>query len=125
MGQFKKEQPFTHVLALDPGKKSGWALYELATERMRAGEAEFGDMCVWIERVATAYKDKLIVVCESFTITVQTAKNTSAPWSLEMIGAARSAAARHGCAWATPQAPSSAKRFSTNDQIREIGRAHV
>jgi len=68
------------------------------------------------------------IVCERFTITVKTAQNSQAPWSLEVIGMLRWLLWKH---WHVDpedvlilQQPADAKRLVNNDLLRRIGLWH-
>lgn len=77
------------VLAVDPGKMTGVCVFSLETGQQPVLEWSYE---VEEARFAQAVRHyinsipNLEVVCERFIITTQTAKNTQAPFSLEMIG---------------------------------------
>ena len=83
-----------YVLSVDPGKMSGVCLLEwsgneddlpvvkFSVEVDDAGYASPIDIALHQWR---AY-DSFMVVCERFTITAQTVRNSQAPYSLEQIG---------------------------------------
>jgi len=110
------------VLAVDPGKKTGLSFWRVNKDGeppvvTELAVPEFGD---YVEHQAATYGELLSIVCESFTITVQTAKHTQAPWSLEGIGVCRHIAHKYGCSFDL-QAPSSAKTFSSDKRLRDLG----
>ncbi|MGL4998037.1 MAG: hypothetical protein ACRC5T_03640 [Cetobacterium sp.] len=83
---------FVKVFAIDPGKATGLSLFEWD---MAAGdhpallwssEVQFEEYIKVVRDTLTEYPD-VIVICEKFTITVETAKKSQAPFSLECIGA--------------------------------------
>lgn len=126
-----------YTLALDPGKKSGWATYEHDTRTFRSGEADFAETC---KILLEPRKDEqfgiqvlpyeMDIVCESFIITVNTAKNTQATWSLELIGVARMCSELWGLQPLTLQQPASAKRMVSDEMLRSLdwyrpGRGHA
>ncbi len=82
-----------YLFTCDPGLASGVAKMEYDGQRLQAvTSAELGpaETCHALARfVAEHNPEEAAVVYERFTITVQTAKNTQAPWSLELIGAAK------------------------------------
>lgn len=78
-----------YVLGIDPGKMTGLSFIDLITGKVTYDELGFDDACRYIENQCMTFSSQLQVVIESFIITVNTAKNTQAPWSLEMIGVAR------------------------------------
>lgn len=105
------------VLAIDPGLKTGVALYDLLSEEMTAfevGDTLGGVLEELIERWRPA------VVAERFTITAATIRNSAAPWSLEWIGVARYLAGKYGCTF-TLQLPVNAKRFGTDARLKRLG----
>ena len=112
------------MLAIDPGKMTGIAAYDSKSGALGVCEKDVeGTGPDWsydylfslIERFTPSY-----IVCESFRITANTAKNTQAPWSLELIGVARLAAGIHGSNFQL-QAPGDAKGFSTDAKLRALG----
>ncbi len=112
------------VIAFDPGKMTGWATYHVETRAYEAGQLEFMPACIRLEEeIATAHaaSEALVVITESFLITVNTAKNTQAPWSLELIGVFRYLTKRYVGSDIVLQSPSSAKSFGTDDKLREMG----
>lgn len=80
-----------HILACDPGLITGLAL--IATdgpELLYSAEPEVLDVEETIMKMLhIANPVDLLFVVERFTITAKTAKNTQAPWSLEVTGIAR------------------------------------
>lgn len=66
------------------------------------------------------YKAELQVVCERFIITTQTAKNSQAPWSLEVTGLVRWYTERYGFALYQP-IPSQTKALISNDVLKRAG----
>ena len=81
-----------YVLAIDPGKTTGMALFSIKNEEdpelLWSGEEEFVAFVDKTRMIFMQYTD-LELVCEKFTINLQTAKNSQAPYSLECIGALR------------------------------------
>jgi hypothetical protein len=80
-----------YVLAVDPGKVTGLALFSFTSGNEPtlewSGEVEFADFIFETRKVFYQYKDNLEIICEKFTINAQTAKKAQAPYSLEVIGA--------------------------------------
>jgi hypothetical protein len=113
-----------NILALDPGKKTGWALASFKTDGsvyFQSGEQTFLENASFVHTTAASTGDELSVVSESFTITVNTAKNTQATWSLELIGIYRYLSLAYCREDLTLQAPAAAKRFSSDDRLRAMG----
>jgi len=81
-----------YVLAIDPGKTTGMALFSIKNGEdpvlLWSGEEEFVAFVDKTRMIFMQYTD-LELVCEKFTINLQTAKNSQAPYSLECIGALR------------------------------------
>jgi hypothetical protein len=107
-----------YVLGVDPGMKTGLSFWSPSVVPF-VYELMFQDTCAKIEDLAEEFAGNLCLVVESFTITVQTAKKTQAPWSLEVIGACRYLAGKYGCELVF-QAPSSAKLFSSDERLRSL-----
>lgn len=79
-----------YVLAVDPGKATGMALFSLESGQepvlIWSGEFQQDEYARPIRDTLALYGDALEVVCERFTINAQTVRNSQAPYSLEQIG---------------------------------------
>jgi len=79
-----------YVLAVDPGKSTGMALFSLESGQepvlIWSGEFQQDEYARPIRDTLALYGDALDVVCERFTINAQTVRNSQAPYSLEQIG---------------------------------------
>lgn len=106
------------VLALDPGKTTGIAFHN--GDNLDFGEYDFDATCDYIVNAIRMVDCDIHVVSESFIITQHTARNTQAPWSLELIGVTRYITRKLTGNDITLQSPSSAKRFSSNDRLRHM-----
>jgi len=77
------------ILAIDPGKATGMALFSLEQGQEPAmlwsGEYQQDEYAKPIRETLSLYPEAE-VVCERFTINMQTVKNSQAPYSLEQIG---------------------------------------
>jgi|TARA_B110000977_G_scaffold29560_1_gene38491 hypothetical protein len=78
-----------YVLAVDPGKATGMALFSREGDSepvlVWSGEFQQEEYAKPIREVLTTHPDAE-VVCERFTINAQTVRNSQAPYSLEQIG---------------------------------------
>ena len=119
-----------NILAVDPGLRTGVAQYNtnypgsLITDIL--DPVEVGP---WMENwCSAARRDRMhsqcdarpLLVMESFTITMATAKKTVQPWSLELIGVGRFLAHTYDIDFVL-QTPKNAKVFAPDDKIREHG----
>jgi hypothetical protein len=79
-----------YVLAVDPGKATGMALFSLEPGQEPvlewSGEVQQDEYAEPIRGFLARYGADLEVVCERFTINAQTVRNSQAPYSLEQIG---------------------------------------
>jgi len=79
-----------YVLAVDPGKATGMALFSLESGQepvlIWSGEFQQEEYAKPIRDTLATYGDTLDIVCERFTINAQTVRNSQAPYSLEQIG---------------------------------------
>lgn len=123
------------VVAIDPGKMTGVAFmlrkgnevsllgsYEWAEDEVIPGVRPF--IQEW--RPLEEGSFPLRVVMERFTITVETAKKSQAPFSLEVIGAVKQVCRDAdyplgAIAW---QKPSEAKESFTNAKLKRLGLWH-
>jgi len=78
-----------HILSVDPGKATGMALFSLEQGQepvlVWSGEYQQDEYAKPIRETLSLYPEAE-VVCERFTINMQTVKNSQAPYSLEQIG---------------------------------------
>ena len=78
-----------HVLSVDPGKATGMALFSLEQGQepvlVWSGEYQQDEYAKPIRETLSLYPEADIV-CERFTINMQTVKNSQAPYSLEQSG---------------------------------------
>lgn len=113
----------SRVIVLDPGKTTGLVDWDNTSENyptFDAHELNFDDTCKFLMEVARSgnlYGDT-VIVSESFIITQQTAKNSQAPWSLELIGVARMVSKLYLQRDLVLQQPSAAKRFSSDQRLK-------
>lgn len=108
-----------YILSVDPGKRSGWAFYDMETRNFSSGESEFLELCNRAQRAVERYGDELQIVAEKFMITPMTHKNTFAPWSLEIIGVLRYLSVHTGRDLILTK-PSEAKNFCSNARLRAL-----
>lgn len=77
------------ILAVDPGKATGLALFEFSAGKEPAftwaREVQQEEYALPIREVLREYPNTE-VVCERFVINAQTVRNSQAPFSLEQIG---------------------------------------
>lgn len=117
----------THVMAVDPGLLSGVAIFSYVDGKLTL---EQSDELPWQElgelaEYHLAIRNKgMAVVCERFTITVQTAKNSQAPWSLECIGMLQWLAYKNHAGDFTLQSVNEAKNMFPNDMLHTLDYWH-
>lgn len=84
--------PKRYILAIDPGKATGMALFSLEPGQEPvlewSKELEQNEVAEAVRSVLWAPEKRLFldVVCERFVINAQTVRNSQAPYSLEVIG---------------------------------------
>ena len=111
------------VIAVDPGLLSGVALFTRngdSIELTYSGELTWTELGDWAESELGVNPADTAVVCERFTITDKTAKNSQAPWSLECIGMMQWLAYRHGAGDFTLQLVSEAKNMFPNETLKNL-----
>ena len=125
----RKEGAVIRILAIDPGKASGISLFEYEVgqepKMISTGEYQMREYAQPIRlAIASALDDKvqILIVCERFIINAQTAKNTQAPYSLEMIGVAKQIMLDYGIDPETLifQSPSDAKAMFPNPALKKL-----
>ena len=117
------------ILAVDPGKATGVALFEftLGEEPILkwAGEYQQHEVGEPIRQaIDHAYQNgtTLDVTCERFIINAQTVRNSQAPFSLEVIGALKQLLidAEEDISRISFQSPSDAKAMFDNPKLKKL-----
>jgi len=114
-----------HVLAVDPGKATGMALFSFEKGQepvlIWSGEYQQEEYAAPIRETLSKYPD-VDVVCERFTINAQTVKNSQAPYSLEQIGILKQCMldAKLDTARINFQSPSDAKGMFDNPKLKKL-----
>lgn len=105
------------VLAVDPGKMTGWASLRLG--EFYSDQLEWYDFLEWVDELLDR-GFRFSIVCEDFIYTAATAKKTRQTWSTEAIGVLRFLSQKHDVSF-TLQKPADAKAFSTNEKLKRLG----
>ncbi len=106
----------SNVLAIDPGKMTGWA--DLFQGQFRSGQVDWLNSLLWFEKVHERYD---VIVCESFIITRNTITKSRQNWSLEAIGAIKYIRLRDTGDTVVMQPPAVGKSFGTDDKVKAMG----
>lgn len=117
------------IIAIDPGKMTGLSVFTLEEggEPVLEWSAEVDeDTFATPLRIEFANYPHLEVVCERFVITVQTAKNTQAPFSLELIGVLKQIVRDNGRPVSSIyfQSPSDVMKLFPNPALKKLGYWH-
>lgn len=126
-----------HVISVDPGKATGVCLLEWSGSQediptiVMSSEVQPEEFAIWFENaLSSAFSlnniENISVVCERFTITAQTVRNSQAPYSLEQIGVLKHLCRVNGF---DPekivfQSPVDAKSMFPNPQLKKVGTWH-
>jgi len=122
-----------YVLAVDPGKTTGMALFsrqidsepvlEWSKELEQDEVAEAVRSVLW----APDKRHHLDVVCERFIINAQTVRNSQAPYSLEVIGIVKQCLKDNGRPMDDIyfQAPADAMNMFDNKKLKKLDYWHV
>lgn len=115
------------VLAIDPGLTSGICLLQMEPlEIVHTDELDWLGTARYVDQVLREYGGENVdVVCERFTITQQTAKNSQQQWSIEIIGMIRLLCHIYNAGELKLQSPADAKRFATNPRLKSLDLWHV
>lgn len=117
------------ILAVDPGKATGMALFSYDGESeptlVWSGEYQQEEYARPIrEAIASAFMSgiQIEIVCERFTINAQTVKNSQAPYSLEQIGILKQCLMDVGMSPndIVMQTPADAKALFPNDKLKKL-----
>lgn len=109
----------TAIVWLDPGKLTGWARLD-AEETFLSGQEEFNRMDELIDHWTAIGGPGLWLGWEMYIVTPGGGSVGTAHYSLEMIGAARSACRRHGTTVLRAM-PSSARKLGDDAKLRKLG----
>lgn len=132
MGRQVQVKQVKTVIAVDPGKTTGFAVIAYSGEApalMVSRELAAYPFAMALNdelRAAREAGSQVELVCERFVINAQTIKNSQAPFSLEQIGIMKYVAYNNGF---DPekihfQSPSDAKKLFTNDALKKLGFWH-
>jgi hypothetical protein len=116
------------ILAVDPGKMTGVAFFEWSgapedsPEIVYSGEVDedqFAETIAGLLAKRIEYAE-FKIACERFTINLQTAKKTQAPFSLEQIGVLKYLARQNGIFEIIFQSPADAKNMFSNSKLKKL-----
>lgn len=115
-----------HLLAVDPGLTTGLAVwdipqYEDELKGPRATELDVEQLYRLLTQLLLEGAYTYTVVCEAYTISERTMKNTRQNWSLEIIGVLKYMCWLRGHIFAPLQSASAAKSFATNERLKGCG----
>lgn len=117
------------ILAVDPGKATGLAFFQLVPGHdpvlISSKEVQQNEYARPIRDVLTSNSDTEIV-CERFTINAQTVRNSQAPYSLEQIGILKQCLmdAGRNAEDIYFQSPADAKAMFDNSKLKKLGYWH-
>lgn len=122
-----------YVLAVDPGKATGMALFSLQTGQEPvlewSKELEQHEVAEAVRSVLWAPEKRfdLDIVCERFVINAQTVRNSQAPYSLEVIGIVKQCLYDNGRPMDDIyfQAPADAMSMFDNKKLKKLEYWHV
>jgi hypothetical protein len=119
-----------YILSVDPGKATGMALFSLEQGQeptmLWSGEYQQDEYAKPIRETLSLYPEAE-VVCERFTINMQTVKNSQAPYSLEQIGILKQCLMDAGRKADDIyfQSPADAKAMFDNPKLKKLEYWHV
>lgn len=121
-----------YVLAIDPGKATGMALFsrEGLNEPILewSGEVEQQEFAEAVRNIIwnPVIRYNVDIVCERFIINAQTVRNSQAPYSLEQIGILKQCMYDNGKSDTEIyyQSPADAMAMFTNEKLKKLGYWH-
>jgi hypothetical protein len=116
-----------YILAVDPGELTGICLIHIGTlEKIYSDELpSWQEVARMVDSTLREHAGNIDVVCERFTITQQTAKNSQQTLPLELIGIIKFLTWVHTGQQVTLQSPADAKRFGPNPRLKAVGLWHT
>jgi hypothetical protein len=113
-------RPLPEVLVwLDPGKLTGWAMLEHG-ESFLSGQGDFAEVDDLVNTWVFNLGSHLWLGWEMYVVTGGGGRFGSPEYSLEMIGAVKSACRRYRVTTLPPQ-PSAARKLGDDDKLRRLG----
>ena len=121
------------VMAVDPGKTTGFALLDWregypVPEVQYSAELDFKEYAIKVKECLPHSQNtsNFYVACESFIINAQTVRNSQAPYSLEAIGVLKYLCWESGYdpSQIAFQAPVNAKNMFPNPKLKALGTWH-
>lgn len=117
-----------YILAVDPGKTTGVALFSWDTEGepelLDSGEIDFSQYAKFLREKFDSHSstEDFHIVCERFTINAQTVRNSQAPFSLEKIGVLKQILLDYGrdVESLNLQSPADAKAMFDNTKLKKL-----
>lgn len=118
------------LLSVDPGLATGVCFLDISLPDpviLWTDEIDEASLAFRVEEILSEGcvdgKNTVEVVVEKFTITPQTGKLSSAPWSLEHIGVIRYLCRKYNATFLL-QTPADAKNFVPNERLKALGLWH-
>ena len=114
------------IIGIDPGLTTGICSVGVTDgeltciEHLQLDQMDTGHYIEGVYKNWRREGDKPIIVMESFLITAATAKNSQAPWSLEVIGNVRFFCGKGGFTLKF-QTPAQAKRLASDEFLKACG----
>lgn len=115
-----------HVLAIDPGLRSGFAWWEY--DSWGAEEADYDDFGNWLDTWLAGLvelpdaRQQVRIVVERFNVSERTLKTAgSTYWSIELLGVVKDRCLRHGLNMPVLQEPANAKAFASDAKLKKLG----
>jgi hypothetical protein len=111
-----------YVLWLDPGLITGWALYYVDDQKIVLDQYEFDELCWRLANWCKTTGSTTVVGVERFALTSKSWPYKDAYSALYAIGAAKSAASRHGALrFLDGQTSSAGLALGTDEVLRTCG----
>lgn len=116
-----EKEPIKILVGVDPGLMTGISAVDITDlndpQLLWTDEWTIEEFHGKIEDLMSA--GNVSIVIEAYIITVETAKKSPQPWSLNLIGVVHFLAQKYGVE-VTMQSPAQ-KQFATNDRLRQVG----
>lgn len=107
------------MIWLDPGKVTGWAALERFTE-FSSGQATFGEIDDLVNAWCFLSRERLWLGWERYIVTQGGGRTGTAEYSLEVIGAVKSACRRNNVT-VLPAMPSSSRKLGDDLKLQRLG----
>jgi hypothetical protein len=118
VGEVITNHNYRVVVWIDPGKDTGWAIYDFLTHRFSSGEGDFFTVGDMLQDLLWVHSTHAAIGCEAFLVTPTGSQTADPEYSLKTIGMVEWLCHRNS-ATLLPEVPSSSRNLGRDGGKRE------